>query len=350
MALNDFFTDYISRKDWKVLGEHYYKDRYFLEQIKQTNNQYWETHKFGFDLAKLDRRSRDSAILDIGAGHGIMAHVLQQYGFTDVECTQILDGSMTGNESTAWDHLNVQPYHLKIERQQRFELPRKYDIIFSFGNPCFADMDGPDKSSADNLDGVQINDNKMRKLLSLANIQKKKFNPTTKASKGNSEEVGAGKFKQGMNELNAMQPSESKDNTSKNTNTAVDKLLAEAFPHANQDDIESMATIKDVESFRKFAHIQGWNKTNDFQVIGSDGNMHTCTTPYDIADWELFITNIKEYLTEGGIAIINPTPFPWNKIFDLKPTWEYLRSYYEEGPQYPPESGPFKGFLRIEKQ
>ncbi|OUV99854.1 MAG: hypothetical protein CBD16_07430 [Betaproteobacteria bacterium TMED156] len=66
------------------------------------------------------------------------------------------------------------------------------------------------------------------KLLSLAGIKKKMFHPWVKAPKGKGKKTG------------------------------VDKLLAECFPHAKQDEIEALKVINDVDGFKKLARQQGW--------------------------------------------------------------------------------------------
>ena len=64
-----------------------------------------------------------------------------------------------------------------------------------------------------------------------------------------------------------------------------------------------------------------------WQNQGADGKTHTYFTVYNKEDWEFFVDNIKEFLNPGGIAIVNPEPWPYDVIESYKSTADYLKQF-----------------------
>mgnify|MGYP003665422739 FL=1 len=63
-----------------------------------------------------------------------------------------------------------------------------------------------------------------------------------------------------------------------------------------------------------------------YYVMDKDDVSNTFFTPYDISDLRFFIENIKEYLNDDGIALIQPYPFPYH-IDAFKDELKLLKEY-----------------------
>ena len=63
-----------------------------------------------------------------------------------------------------------------------------------------------------------------------------------------------------------------------------------------------------------------------YYVTDKDDKSHTFFAPYDVSDLRFFIENIKEYLNDGGIALIQPYPFPYH-VDEFKEELELLKAY-----------------------
>lgn len=50
---------------------------------------------------------------------------------------------------------------------------------------------------------------------------------------------------------------------------------------------------------------------NSNYVIDSEGEAHTFIVPFDTTELDLFVDNLKRYLTDDGIAIVQPMPYPY---------------------------------------
>jgi len=61
-------------------------------------------------------------------------------------------------------------------------------------------------------------------------------------------------------------------------------------------------------------------------VMDKDDISNTFFTPYDVSDLRFFIENVKEYLNDGGVALIQPYPFPYH-IDAFKEELELLKAY-----------------------
>lgn len=98
-------------------------------------------------------------------------------------------------------------------------------------------------------------------------------------------------------------------------------------------------------------HVSGSAVTNDtWMVNDADGRTHTFFTVYRKKDWEFFIENIRKYLREGGVAIVQPSPYCYDTIDFLRPEWEYLLPYCVEGPKRGGANGNDTAwYLRIER-
>ena len=70
------------------------------------------------------------------------------------------------------------------------------------------------------------------------------------------------------------------------------------------------------------------NHRLEFQhyVTDKDDKSHTFFAPYNVDDLNFFIDNIKEYLHDDGVALIQPYPFPYH-VDTLKEELELLKAY-----------------------
>tara|TARA_R110000803_G_scaffold210840_1_gene284258 strand:- start:6917 stop:7663 length:747 start_codon:yes stop_codon:yes gene_type:complete len=75
-------------------------------------------------------------------------------------------------------------------------------------------------------------------------------------------------------------------------------------------------------------------KNDTWQILDQDGGLHTFFTVYNREEWELFIENIKEFLNPGGVAVIQPCPYVYDKIESFKEELDFLAPYCHAGPIY----------------
>jgi hypothetical protein len=64
-----------------------------------------------------------------------------------------------------------------------------------------------------------------------------------------------------------------------------------------------------------------------WQNHGSDGKYHTYFSVYNKEEWEFFVENIKEFLNPGGIAVVNPEPWVYDKIASCAEARDYLKQF-----------------------
>jgi hypothetical protein len=74
-------------------------------------------------------------------------------------------------------------------------------------------------------------------------------------------------------------------------------------------------------------HYDGTTVGIAWQNQGADNKYHTYFSVYNKEDWEFFVDNIKEFLNPGGIAIVNPDPWPYDVIESYKSTADYLKQF-----------------------
>ena len=65
--------------------------------------------------------------------------------------------------------------------------------------------------------------------------------------------------------------------------------------------------------------------------------------------WELFIENIKEFLNPGGVAVIQPSPYVYDKIESFKEELDFLAPYCHPGPMYDAASDHRAFYIVIRK-
>tara|TARA_R110002074_G_C12545088_1_gene666078 strand:+ start:3826 stop:4605 length:780 start_codon:yes stop_codon:yes gene_type:complete len=53
---------------------------------------------------------------------------------------------------------------------------------------------------------------------------------------------------------------------------------------------------------------------NHNYVVDKDGESHTFIVPFNIPELKYFIDNVKKYLTDDGIAVVQPMPFPYLNV------------------------------------
>ena len=63
-----------------------------------------------------------------------------------------------------------------------------------------------------------------------------------------------------------------------------------------------------------------------YYVMDKDDKSHSFFTPYNVSDLIFFIENIKEYLNDEGIALIQPYPFPYH-VDGFKEELKLLKAY-----------------------
>lgn len=83
-----------------------------------------------------------------------------------------------------------------------------------------------------------------------------------------------------------------------------------------------------------------------WQNKGEDGKVHTYFTLYNKQDWEFFVENIKEYLTDDGVAVINPEPWAYDEIPAYHETRDYLKQFQTDNI---PIDNPYINYLVIRK-
>lgn len=97
-------------------------------------------------------------------------------------------------------------------------------------------------------------------------------------------------------------------------------------------------------------HTPGNTVANDiWQVQDQDGTNHTFFTVYNRDEWEFFIENIKEFLNPGGVAVIQPSPYVYDKIESFKEELDFLEPYCVEGPIYDAASDHRAFYIVIRK-
>ena len=63
--------------------------------------------------------------------------------------------------------------------------------------------------------------------------------------------------------------------------------------------------------------------TQDWQIVNGK-DTHTFFVPWNLSEWQTFITSIKKYLKPGGECIIQPHPWPYD---DQPEVLEFLQPY-----------------------
>jgi len=217
-------------------------------------NGFWQNHTRMLEalgLSKKGFRSKSNpAILDLGTQFGMFPHFLNSIGLTDVSYTNSVQEASAdiGDLQLVWDKIGTSnaegtqmPIPLHIKTQERFTLPKKYDLII-----C----------------------------------------------------------------------------TTTNVLWQTDTVL------------------------------RFHNRRLDFgyYVTDKDDKSHTFFAPYDVSDLRFFIENIKEYLNDDGVALIQPYPFPYH-VDEFKEELELLKAYQspEDGYVGPPNEDNLFDYFIIRK-
>ena len=102
---------------------------YFKGSLKEG---YWLNHQMIMDNIGLCFAPKDISILDIGTHFGFIPHFLKQQGFTNIDsCNSYTEaGDSLPELKKIWKIMDLDPFHLHINTKKRFELDKKYDIIF----------------------------------------------------------------------------------------------------------------------------------------------------------------------------------------------------------------------------
>ena len=93
-------------------------------------------------------------------------------------------------------------------------------------------------------------------------------------------------------------------------------------------------------------HYDGTDISIAWQNQGIDDKIHTYFSVYNKGDWEFFIENIKEFLNPGGVAVINPEPWVYDKIASCQEARNYLKQFQLDNI---PTDEPYSNYLIIRK-
>jgi len=92
-----------------------------------------------------------------------------------------------------------------------------------------------------------------------------------------------------------------------------------------------LITIMKSNVFWKTEEVIHYDGSDDIGIAwqnhGSDGKYHTYFSVYNKEEWEFFVENIKEFLNPGGIAVVNPEPWVYDKIASCAPARDYLKQF-----------------------
>ena len=80
----------------------------------------------------------------------------------------------------------------------------------------------------------------------------------------------------------------------------------------------------------KVYRYRGGEVSRDWQIKGDDGIINTFFTMYDKTQYDFFENNIKKYLNTGGVAIVQPDPFMYNKFPEA---WSEELKWFKERQQ-----------------
>jgi NDP-4-keto-2,6-dideoxyhexose 3-C-methyltransferase len=86
-----------------------------------------------------------------------------------------------------------------------------------------------------------------------------------------------------------------------------------------------------------------------WQCQGIDGKVHTYFKVYNKEEWEFFVENIREFLTPGGVAIINPEPWVYDNIASCAPARDYLKQFQIDNIPIKNPYGIYRNYLVIRK-
>ena len=222
--LKDFNTTYADELSKISATKH---SEYFKGSLKKG---YWLNHCMIMDNIGLCFAPKDAKILDVGTHFGFIPHFLRQEGFTNVDsCNSYTEaGDSLPELKKIWDIMDIEPKDLHINTGKRFELDKKYDIIF----------------------------------ITMSNIFWKS-----------------------------------------------DKIVRLHNGSVNQS----------------------------WEIVDQKGEKNTFFTPYEVSDLNFFMKNICEFLTPGGIAVVQPYPYVYNVFDGFKQERTMLNFYQnpEIGHEYP---------------
>ena len=240
-TMREWFKEFIDNYDWSSLYELRPSDGYFrmCTDSSMENLEYWDLHLAALETIDIDNMPRDIAWLDIGIWFGLLAFIMKNRGFTNIETTDCAVHRIGNDEyfGKLWEHFGLNPRELHILPKVKFDLGKKYDLI----------------------------------TITKSNVFWK------------TEEV---------------------------------------------------------------IHWDGQNMGVAWQNQGDDGKSHTYFSVYNKEEWEFFIENIKEFLNPGGVAIINPEPWVYDKIPSCHPARDYLKQFQNN---IIPTGNPYSNYLIVRK-
>jgi hypothetical protein len=77
----------------------------------------------------------------------------------------------------------------------------------------------------------------------------------------------------------------------------------------------------------KIVNFSRGNITQNWSIIDENGEPTTFFVPYEMRELDFFIKNIMEYLEPGGIAVIQPYPYVYNKLDGFKEEADFLKTF-----------------------
>ena len=77
----------------------------------------------------------------------------------------------------------------------------------------------------------------------------------------------------------------------------------------------------------KIVRLHGGSVNQAWEIVDKKGEKNTFFTPYEVGDLDFFIKNIYEFLTPGGVAVVQPYPYVYNMFEGFKDEQSMLQFY-----------------------
>ena len=84
----------------------------------------------------------------------------------------------------------------------------------------------------------------------------------------------------------------------------------------------------------KIVKFFGGSVSQSSAIIDDNGEPNTFFVPYEMRELDFFIKNIMEYLEPGGIAVIQPYPYVYNKLEGFEEEAEFLTTFQNPKTSY----------------
>ncbi len=101
----------------------------------------------------------------------------------------------------------------------------------------------------------------------------------------------------------------------------------ERFTLPNKYDIIFMSMSNIFWKPNKIVRLHGGTVDQNWQVEDKDNVINTFFAPYELSEIEFFISNIQDHLRPGGIAVIQPYPFIYDKFESFKNENSFIKYF-----------------------